>query len=80
MKIKNIVGLTLVILAIAGCNSEKTPALSSANSDSVSQCVARGVAYFKEMGSYPTLNSPPNVGVPAEDVALERCNRTLTAF
>jgi len=38
------------------------------------------VAYFKEIGSYPTLLAPPNKGKKAEDVARERCNRTTTAF
>lgn len=39
-----------------------------------------GVAYFKEIESYPTLRSAPNVGGAAEEVALERCQRTTTAF
>tara|TARA_Y100000296_G_C5168460_1_gene255998 strand:- start:621 stop:1178 length:558 start_codon:yes stop_codon:yes gene_type:complete len=46
----------------------------------LSQCVDRGVEYFKEIGSYPTLSSHPDAGRPAKDVALERCGRTLTAF
>jgi hypothetical protein len=46
----------------------------------VDSCVNRGVAYFKEIGSYPTLSSAPNTGRLAEDVARERCNRTTTAF
>jgi hypothetical protein len=49
-------------------------------SDSVRTCVARGVAYFQEIGSYPTLSSAPNAGRLAEDVAAERCSRTTTAF
>jgi len=40
-------------------------------------CVDRGVAYFKEMGSYPYLQSD---GRKADVVADERCRRTLTAF
>ena len=43
-------------------------------------CVDRGVAYFKSVGSYPTLQSYPNKGRQAEDVAAERCKRTVTAF
>ncbi|MFZ3193227.1 MAG: hypothetical protein WA154_08465 [Moraxellaceae bacterium] len=54
--------------------------VSASSSDSLSQCAARGVAYFKDIGSYPTLSSAPNAGRAAEDVALERCQRTLTAF
>lgn len=48
--------------------------------DTVASCVARGVAYFKEVGSYPRLTSDPNKGRRAEDVARERCQRTTTAF
>ena len=64
--------MSLVILILVGCTSGPDP--------QVEACVARGVAYFKDMGSYPTLKSPPNVGRRAEDVARERCNRTTTAF
>ncbi|UZK70781.1 hypothetical protein OKW76_07095 [Sphingomonas sp. S1-29] len=48
--------------------------------DTVAACTKRGIAYFKEIGSYPTLSSAPNRGRAADDVAAERCNRTLTAF
>lgn len=48
--------------------------------DGVAACVKRGIAYFKEIGSYPILMSAPNVGKSADDVALERCVRTTTAF
>lgn len=46
----------------------------------VDACVKRGLAYFKEIGSYPTLNTALNNGRLAQDVALERCVRTSTAF
>jgi hypothetical protein len=59
-----------MLLSLAGCGPSKE----------VEECVANGVAYFKEIGSYPTLTSPPNQGRRAEDVARERCNRTTTAF
>lgn len=48
--------------------------------DTVAACTKRGIAYFKEIGSYPTLSSAPNRGRSADEVAAERCNRTLTAF
>ena len=50
------------------------------NSGQVDACVNKGVAYFKEIGAYPTLHSDPDKGRRAEDVARERCNRTTTAF
>lgn len=46
----------------------------------VAACVKRGIAYFKEIGSYPTLKAKPNRGRDAEVVALERCRRTTSAF
>lgn len=52
----------------------------SSISMSVNACVNRGIAYFREIGSYPTLGSAPNAGRRAEDVARERCNRTTLAF
>lgn len=43
----------------------------------IEACVSRGIAYFKEVGAYPTLTT---TGENAEAVAKERCNRTITAF
>ena len=54
--------------------------LSSCGSYEEEACVGRGVAYFKEIGSYPKLESPPNAGRSAEDVARERCKITASAF
>lgn len=48
--------------------------------DPVAACVERGIAYFKEIGSYPKLRSAPNAGRAAEEIALQRCQRTTTAF
>ncbi|MCC2958946.1 hypothetical protein LK540_00665 [Massilia sp. IC2-278] len=80
---KHMIGLAVVALALVGCGN-KAPEIaadSGSNSgDNVARCTERGVAYFKEIGSYPTLTSAPNAGRAAEDVAMERCQRTLTAF
>lgn len=46
----------------------------------IAACTQRGIEYFREIGSYPTLSSAPNAGRSADDVAAERCNRTTTAF
>lgn len=62
------------VITLASCSGG-----TSSNTE-IESCASRGVAYFKEIGSYPTLNSAPNKGRAAEDVALERCNRTTTAF
>ena len=44
--------------------------------DKVSECIDRGIQYFDELGSYPTLSN----GQDARKTATERCNRTTTAF
>lgn len=54
---------------VAGCDS------GSANSG-VANCTARGIAYFKEIESWPRLSN----GRDATQVAVERCKRTTTAF
>lgn len=40
------------------------------------KCAERGVAFFKEIGSYPYLSN----GASAEKEAKERCSRSLKAF
>ena len=60
-------------------NYRNSSGTSSSNSE-VDACIERGIQYFKDIGSYPTLSSPPNRGRSAEVVARERCNRTTTAF
>jgi len=80
---KRMIGLAVVALALVGCGN-KAPEIAAdsggSSGDNVAKCAERGVAYFKEIGSYPTLTSAPNAGRAAEDVAMERCQRTLTAF
>lgn len=62
----------MLFLTVAGCSKEP--------STDVIECVRRGVAYFKEIDSYPYLKSEPNAGRHADTVANERCARTTTAF
>ena len=80
---RQMIGLIVVTFALVGCGNrapEITANSGDSSGDSVANCAERGVAYFKEIGSYPALTSPPNAGRAAEEVALERCKRTLTAF
>jgi hypothetical protein len=60
-----------LFLLVGGCGPRESD---------LADCVANGVAYFKEIGSYPTLASAPNKGRKAEVVARERCERTPGAF
>lgn len=46
----------------------------------VEACVSRGIAYYKEIGSYPTLKSSLMAGRSADAEARERCERSPTAF
>lgn len=72
------VAFSFVLLACSGADG--SGAVGEKAGGKVKACQQRGVAYFKEIGSYPTLRSAPDTGRRAEDVALERCRRTLTAF
>jgi len=73
----------LSVLAISSCseNSEKRIERETQKKDTYNRCVSLGVQYFKEIGSYPTLESAPNAGRHAIEVARERCERAPeTAF
>jgi hypothetical protein len=56
--------------------SDKPEANSGSANSRVDACVARGIAYFKDVGSFPYLST----GRDAVEVAIERCRRTTTAF
>ena len=68
---KTVITLCLLTTVISGCGAK------TENSDATKECADRGVKYFKDVGSYPTLQS---TGELASQVALERCKRTTTAF
>lgn len=70
MRFIYLIGTLLFVVILSGCGKKQE----------VDACVERGVDYFKEIGSYPTLTSKPNEGRKAEDVARERCERRTSAF
>lgn len=80
-----VVALAVVFQSTKGSDTPSAkdlpaPAASPAQKvfqDSHADCVARGIAYFKEIEAYPFLRS---TGESADEVAKERCSRTLTAF
>jgi len=81
------VAMLVAVVALAGCQQsteevadETNATLAVSGTDEVAACITRGVAYFKEIGSYPTLKSAPNKGRSADEVATERCNRSSMAF
>ncbi len=68
--------VVLLTIALFGCSENS----NDTNISEVKTCVSNGVSYFKEIGSYPTLTSEPNIGRSAEAVAKERCNQSPMAF
>lgn len=87
MCIRKIVGLVAVVLwsgvALAQSSPRQAPAQAAvppSPARNATECVQRGIAWFKEIGSYPRLTAPPHRGRDAMDVAIERCGRTIGAF
>jgi hypothetical protein len=64
--------MAAVISACGNTDAVKTTVLNG--------CVENGIAYYKEIGSYPTLTSAGLVGRRAEDVVEEKCSRSAMAF
>ena len=58
----------------------RTEQMSPSPRSEVDACAERGVAYFKSIGSYPTLKTAPSIGASAEAIARERCKRSPLAF
>lgn len=67
MRTSAVIGMAL---SLAGCTGQQS------SWSAVSDCTQRGIAYFKEIESWPTLTD----GRDAASVAAERCSRTTTAF
>lgn len=67
---KNRKGLIAVAIVVGLC------VVGAVVATAEQRCTDRGIAYFKEIGSWPTLST----GRDAETVAAERCARTTSAF
>ena len=59
-----------LVCAITACGD-------GSSREQVEACAQRGIAHFRKTGSYPRLNT---AGRLAEDVARDRCARSLAAF
>jgi hypothetical protein len=59
-----------VILSATACQD-------GSSREQVEACAQRGITHFREIGSYPRLHK---TGRLAEDVARDRCARSLAAF
>jgi uncharacterized paraquat-inducible protein A len=75
-----VVAVLIAAVAVFAVLGGQPRGSSAAHQQQVEACVARGVQYFKDVGSFPTLTAAPNKGKDAAVEARERCNRTLTAF
>ena len=67
----------LILLGIMFGSNSSDPAPSGSTEF---DCMYKGVAYYKEIGSYPYLQSYPNAGRAVEDVVAERCETSPDAF
>ena len=67
---------SILAMFVSECSFVSASSARAEEKVSVEECVRRGEAYFREIGSYPTLSD----GRSAQTVARERCNRTTTAF
>ena len=78
-KVIGVLVIVFVLLMIAnmfvGNSSNKVSNKVNTGSPIIA-CYQRGVAYYKEIGSYPTLSD----GRSAELVVRDRCDRANTAF
>ena len=72
-----VIAVMLIVLTACGTQTVEAEMMVEPK---IRACVNKGIAYFKEIGSYPKLYSYPNAGRRAEDVAIERCNRSTSAF
>lgn len=63
-----------LMFGLVGCGEPKN---STGSSDNIRECVQKGVAYYKEIGSYPMLKSE---NISAEDKALQKCENSSVAF
>ncbi|EME5683561.1 TPA: hypothetical protein PVK60_000504 [Acinetobacter baumannii] len=63
-----------LMFGLVGCGESKEK--SSADNE-IRKCVQKGIAYYKEIGSYPMLKSE---NISAEDKALQKCENSSVAF
>lgn len=75
---KTIAFIIMIILNLA-CSTDNKDAREwrQERDKAISECTSKGIAYFKSIGSYPTLSS----GDDAKYTAKERCiKQPYTAF
>lgn len=74
---KKLLLISVAGIALYGCGEASSDAAQkSSKLTPYDQCVENGVEYFKEIQSYPKLSD----GRDSENVARDRCRRSLQAF
>ncbi|MDC4667432.1 hypothetical protein OHV74_17485 [Acinetobacter baumannii] len=63
-----------LMFGLVGCGESKN---STGSNDNIRECVQKGIAYYKEIGSYPMLKSE---NISAEDKALQKCENSSVEF
>ncbi|HFF2858420.1 TPA: hypothetical protein ACGCCS_000783 [Acinetobacter baumannii] len=63
-----------LIFGLVGCGGSKE---KSSGDNDIKECVQKGIAYYKEIGSYPMLKSE---NISAEEKALQKCENSRVAF
>ncbi|HCJ0348574.1 TPA: hypothetical protein NQH15_000268 [Acinetobacter baumannii] len=66
-----LLGLMFGLLGCGGSNGK------SSGYNDIKECVQKGIAYYKEIGSYPMLKSE---NISAEEKALQKCENSRVAF
>jgi len=62
------------MFGLVGCGGSNG---KSSGDNDIKECVQKGIAYYKEIGSYPMLKSE---NISAEEKALQKCENSRVAF
>jgi hypothetical protein len=76
--IKNIL-ITLCVLGLTACGSSKSEPdrqLEKENEAALNACIDKGVKYYQDLGSYPTLST----GESADLKIREKCDFNINMF
>lgn len=64
------------IFLLSACNNSSDNSTSAYSKSETELCIEKGIRYYQDIGSYPTLSN----GQKAEEAAREKCSRTTGAF
>ena len=77
--IKNIL-VTLCVLGLTACSSSKNDSNKQVENENeevaLNACIEKGVKYYKDLGSYPTLSTGENADLKIR----EKCDFNINMF